>query len=240
MLEEEIKGQRDNSLTVNYNNWIFDSISPYVGSRVMDIGSGMGNFLGYLADKELVVVIDIADIFIEGLRKRYSAQKNINIFKCDIQDEAVIQIADKYNVDTIICNNVLEHVQDDVRALSNMRKILKNDGNLVLVLPAFRFLYSKWDRSVGHYRRYNLGEIKEKLAGVGFAVQISFYLNFAGFFAWFLHGKILRSTPNTGYQIEKQAVFFDRYLVKYLQKIEKVFHPPFGQSLIVVAGPAKT
>jgi SAM-dependent methyltransferase len=234
---EILKAQKDNSLTVNYNRWMFDTISPYIGSRIMDVGAGRGNFTGYLLDKEIVISIEILDEFIECLHRAYGNYKNIHILKCDIQDEAVIQMTRQYNVDTVICNNVLEHVEGDLPALNNIYKILNGKGKLVLILPAFRCLYSVWDKAVGHFRRYDLKDIQEKLRQARFSIQGNFYMNFMGFFGWFLNGRVLRNTPATGCFIEEQAVFFDRYIVNCLRKVEAVFRPPFGQSLVIVATP---
>lgn len=237
MHEEIIKAQRDNSLTINYNKWIFDSIQLYIGDKVLDVGTGSGNFLPYLLSKELIITTDVLDTFINILRSEYGSCTNLHIFKCDIQDENLTQIVSPYNIDTVICNNVLEHVQDDIRALKNIHTILNGQGNLILVLPAFQCLYSGWDRAVGHLRRYNYRDIKEKLAKTGFFIQVDFYMNVVGFFAWFLNGKILRNTPVRNFLVEEQAVFFDRYLVNPLKKLESIFHPCFGQSLVIIAKP---
>lgn len=235
MYEEIIKAQADNSLTVNYNKWIFDSIRPYIGNRVMDVGAGSGNFLQYLLNRESVVTIDVLDIFIDKLSRLCDSQKNVHIFKCDIQDDSVVQIAHQHSIDTVICNNVLEHVRDDLKALNNINKILNKRGNLILILPAFRFLYSRWDKSVGHFRRYDYKDIKAKLAKNNFTIRKDFYMNIIGFFGWFLNGKILKNTPTKGCFIEQQAIFFDRYIVWLLRKIESVFRPWFGQTLIIIA-----
>lgn len=235
IIEEVIKAQEDNSLTVNYNRWIFDNIKAYVGNRVIDIGAGKGNFLGFLSERDLVLATDILDVFIDDLRKLYADYRNIHILKYDIQDEEFIQIANKFDIDTVICNNVLEHAHDDLKALHNMRKMFNRSGNLILVLPAFGFLYSRWDKSIGHFRRYDFKDIENKLIKAKFTIRANFYMNIIGFFGWFLNGRVLKNTPKTGCLIEEQAVFFDRYIVKALRKIERVFPPPFGLSLIVIA-----
>lgn len=239
MHEEILRAQEDNSLTLNYNKWMFDAIRPYINSRVLDVGAGMGNFLPYLADKEIVVNIEILDIFIDALRNSYGGHKNMRILKYDIQDEKVIQLGREHRIQTVICNNVLEHVQDDLKALANINKILDKQGNLILILPAFKFLYSKWDKAVGHFRRYDLKDISGKLSQAGFCIEKKFYMNGLGLFAWFLNGRVLGNTPNTRGSVRKQAVFFDRYIVNYLRKFEAIFHPPFGQSLIIVARPVQ-
>ncbi|PIQ87315.1 MAG: hypothetical protein COV73_03575, partial [Candidatus Omnitrophica bacterium CG11_big_fil_rev_8_21_14_0_20_43_6] len=95
--EEIIKAQQDNSLTKNYNKWIFDNIAPYLGNRIMDVGAGLGNFLPFLSDRDFVLAIDTLDVFIDNLNQQYSACANMLIGKCDIQDNKVIELAGRYN-----------------------------------------------------------------------------------------------------------------------------------------------
>lgn len=235
--EEIIKAQEDNSLTVNYNKWIFDNISPYVGRRVMDVGAGMGNFLPFLSDREMILAIDTMDFFIQDLNRKYSGRANVRIAKFDIQDRRVIDFAGQYNIDTVICNNVLEHVKGDQEALVNIRNIFKGEGNLVIVVPAFKLLFSDWDRSIGHFRRYTYSDIRDKLIKADFTVVSNFYMNMAGVFGWLLNGRILRNTPKKNSSVRKQAIFFDRYMVKVSRWIESKMRPPIGLSLIVIARP---
>lgn len=235
MLEEIIKAQEDNSLTINYNKWIFESIQSYVGNRVMDVGAGRGNFLQYLINKESIIAIDVLDVFVDNLRRTYGSQGNVHIFKWDIQDDNIIGLSRSYGIDTVICNNVLEHVRDDLKALHNISAILGEKGKLILILPAFQFVYNEWDKAVGHFRRYNYKNIKDKLKKANFKVYVNFYINAAGLLGWFLNGKILKNTPAKNNFIERQAVFFDCYMVKWLRIMEKAFRPSFGQSLIIIA-----
>jgi len=235
--QDIIKGQRDNAITINYNKWMFDSIRPYVGNKVLDIGAGLGNFLPFLLNREKIVAIDVLDIFIDELRKSYAAYDNLHIFNCDVQNDKAIEIAHRYGIDTVICNNVLEHIDDDLKALTNINAMLRKKGCLILVLPAFKFLYSRWDESVGHFRRYSYRDIAQKLAQANFSIESKFYMNSVGFFAWFINGRVLRNTPTKSPLVRWQALFFDRYIVNPLRSLESLFHPPFGQSLIIIARP---
>jgi SAM-dependent methyltransferase len=237
MREDIIRAQQDNSLTKNYNKWIFDNISPFVGDRVMDVGAGLGNFIPFLSTRDLVLAIDTLDIFLNNLNKEYSSYANILIRKCDVQEDAVVSLGRECAIDTVICNNVLEHVENDLKALNNIRKILDSNGKLIIIVPAFKFLYSNWDRSVGHFRRYTHSEIKDKLRKADFTVLSNSYMNMFGVLGWFLNGRIIKNTPNKNFFVRRQAIFFDRYMVRLLRCIEAKMHPPFGLSLIVIARP---
>ena len=73
--------------------------------------------------------------------------------------------------------NVLEHIADDLSA-PNMRAVLASGGNLILLVPAFQFLYGTVDRSLEHYRRYTKRDLLPKNAWTGFQVEKAFYMNF--------------------------------------------------------------
>ena len=63
------------------------------------------------------------------------------------------------SVDALYSINVLEHIENDLAALREMRRVLRPDGGLLLYVPAFPLLYSTNDRRVGHVRRYRVGPL---------------------------------------------------------------------------------
>ena len=87
--------------------------------------------------------------------------------------------------DGVYTSNVLEHIKDDVHTLQQIRSVMKIQSNLVVYVPAFKCLYSLWDASVGHHRRYDKKEILFKLDAAGFEVVKIFYVDSLGFFASF-------------------------------------------------------
>ena len=97
-----------------------------------------------------------------------------------------------FSFDTVVCLNVLEHVKDDLRALSFMRTVLEPGGRLVLQVPAFQFLYGSVDRAIGHYRRYTRRDLALKMRQAGFEVEDSFYMNVIGMAGWFWNNRIMK------------------------------------------------
>ena len=72
--------------------------------------------------------------------------------------------------DHVYLSNVLEHIEDDVDVLKQIQSVLKEDGRVVIYSPAFQILYTNFDAQVGHYRRYSLGDLKEKLIQANYSV----------------------------------------------------------------------
>ena len=83
--------------------------------------------------------------------------------------------------DGVYTSNVLEHIEDDVHALQQIRSVMKPQSNLVVYVPAFQCLYSSWDNSVGHHRRYNKKELLFKLDAAGFELIKIIYVDTLGF-----------------------------------------------------------
>jgi len=209
----------------NYNNWIYNNIKEHIGDDVLEIGSGVGAMTKYFDDRELCCV-DINDKHIKALEEKYKSYTNIKIVKTDISRN-FHNI--KKQFDTVLCINILEHVEDDLNMLINIYNLVKQGGKFVLVLPAFQSIYGTIDEADNHYRRYNKKDIKKVLDIAKFKdVNIS-YTNMAGFFGWYYHGKVLKiKTHNKG-----DISLFDK-LVPLFAKVEKIIIPRFGLSMIVV------
>ena len=132
--------------------------------------------------------------------------------------------------DSIVCLNVLEHISDDLKALKNSQKLLKEGGTLVLLVPAHKILFSNFDKTLGHFRRYTTGELTHKLKSAGFTVITNRYLNWWAAIGWFVFLRL------TGWRkIPKSEVGIFNYLGRLFLWPEKFIKFPFGLSVLVVA-----
>jgi SAM-dependent methyltransferase len=213
----------------NYTEWIFDKFKDFLGMRVVEVGAGIGNFTDKFLDKELVVAVDNYKPCIEYMINRFVDNNNIIPFEASVDSPSVLSLS-RYSPDTIICINVLEHVKNDIAALKNMFSILTECGKLVLLVPAFQFMFGTIDRLVGHYRRYSKMDIEAKLKTAGFYIKSISYMNCIGAFGWYLNNRILKKQEESLHQV----IFYDRFVVPWLRKIEQILIPPFGLSLVVI------
>jgi SAM-dependent methyltransferase len=132
-------------------------------------------------------------------------------------------------LDSVICLNVLEHVERDEEALRSFHQSLQTGGKLILLVPAGKSLFGSLDVSFKHCRRYDRQELFEKLTRAGFKVKQLRYFNFIGCVGWYLNGKIFRRKTLPAIQLR----LFD-WLVP-LFKLEEKIGIPFGVSLIAIA-----
>jgi SAM-dependent methyltransferase len=138
-----------------YNRWIYDQIESALGRRVLEVGSGTGNITEFLlAGGREVTATDVVASYRDELRGRFGGQANLEVGTFDLNRAAPPEFTAR-PFDTVVCLNVLEHIADDLFALSQMREALKPGGRLALLVPAHRFLHGAFDEAVGHYRRYS-------------------------------------------------------------------------------------
>jgi 2-polyprenyl-3-methyl-5-hydroxy-6-metoxy-1,4-benzoquinol methylase len=224
-----VADQRRMSRAKNYFAWQGRLVKREIGQRVIEVGSGLGNFTGMLLDREAVLAVDKEETCIELLRQRYSDRENLQLLKFDIAHEDFSTVQ-RFRPDSCICLNVLEHVRDDLAALRNMRSSLIASGVIVLIVPAFQSLYGPIDRNLGHHRRYTRSSMTRLAASAGLRVKKCHYMNAVGFFGWWANSHLFKKES----QSERQIGVFDQYVVPIQSKLEQWLAPPFGQSLFVV------
>lgn len=213
----------------NYRHWIYRQIAPFIGQRILEVGAGIGNFTTLLMDRELVVATDKYPPCIDYLKTRVGNHFKGVLMQLDIANPDRREM-DHYKLDTVICLNVLEHIEDDVQALTYMHTVLQPGGRLVLLVPAFPILYGSVDRSLGHYRRYTKGDLIPKIGRAGFEVERAFYMNMIGMVGWFLNNRVLMRREESANQIG----FFDRFIAPWAERLERFLRPPFGLSLVAI------
>ena len=211
-----------------YNRWIFSKFRPFLGRRVLEIGSGIGNITKFLLDRDLVIATDVEPKYLTLLKNTFGQYKKFMIENFDISGSDTEQYR-QYHIDSVICFNVLEHIEKDERALENIFNILEPKGRLLLFVPSHRWLYGSLDQHLGHHRRYGEEELKEKLEKIGFQVILLKHFNRVGILGWYLNGKILGRKRLPSFQLR-----IYNFLV-LLFKIEDLFPLPFGTSLLVIA-----
>lgn len=212
-----------------YNGWIYDQIESALGKRVLEVGSGTGNITRFLAaDGREVVASEVVPVYRQHLRHLFRDKPQVEVAMFDLDGAAPLELIAK-PFDTVVCLNVLEHIEHDLAALCEMKRVIRPGGYLALLVPAHPVLYGQFDRAVGHYRRYSRGGLMELLGAAGFEVQSAVYFNFLAVLPWLLNGRILKRD----YLPKGQMSLADRLVP--LLRLERFFGPPWGISLIAIA-----
>lgn len=220
-------------LAVEYHRWFYELAEPYLGRRILDIGSGVGNHLPYFEGRELVC-LDLSPEAVSRLAERFGGPGR-EFIAGDISDPAVVETLRARRIDTATCFNVLEHIEDFRGALANAHDVLEPErGHLILIVPAHEFLYGAMDHLAGHYRRFNKRELSGVLREHGFEVVKARYVNALGAVGWLVNGRVFKPKSLSTASINTQLVLFSRFVVPGIKLMERKLSPPFGQSLLVV------
>ncbi len=220
--------------TGRYQQWIIAHFRPYLSGVVFDIGSGRGDMaeLYDVPQVEKIICSDHSAEMVAFLEKRFIGRKpRYEVLPlADISFPARAAVLKEHLPDTVIAINVLEHIEDDRAAIGNMARILMPGGRMLIMVPALPAIHGTLDDMAGHIRRYTREDLVTKVTAAGLDVDRAYYMNFFGIVSWFLAGRVLRQTRfDTG-----MCGALDR-VVPFLRAIEGCFHPPVGQSLILVA-----
>jgi len=150
--------------------------SPYegeafMGMKILDAGCGTGRQMEELKKYGEVFGFDVSPEALNFCQKRGLQ----NIVKANLNQPLPYP---NESFDLITALDVLEHIENDQFALSELKRVLKIGGHLIITVPAHPFLWSYWDKSIHHQRRYNKKELQEKLRRVDFRIERISFTNF--------------------------------------------------------------
>ena len=192
-------------------------------SPFLDVGCGIGDISLHYAQKGFSgLAIDLDEQTVK------IAKKNLeNYPQITVEQKNVFDLMGKFK--TIFVCDVLEHIEDDKSEIKLAANLLSKEGRLVVLAPAFQFLFSEWDRALGHYRRYN-AEMLKSLTPHNLVFEKCRYIDSIGFLASLINRIILKQKNISNSQIE----LWDRIMVPLSRVTDILFHQYFGKSVLAV------
>jgi glycosyltransferase involved in cell wall biosynthesis len=211
-----------------FNLHMFERIRPWLGRRIVEAGSGHGNITNFLLNCGEVIATDLDDEGLRRLEEDFGVLDNCRVARWDMRQPLPIDPGGP--VDTIVCLNVLEHIDDEAAALARAREVLAPaQGRAVILVPAHPSLFSPLDTALDHQRRYTKESLRAALERAGFVVEHMEWFNLLGLPGWWLNGPILKRDRLPSGQL---GVF--NVVSKFWLPIERKLPLPTGLSLIAV------
>jgi SAM-dependent methyltransferase len=224
-------GAHDHALDVlaesapNYVLWIAEIIEPHLGRTVLELGAGHGAITAEYAGGREVVACDRSDGCIAALSRRFGDASNVTVVQQDLRE-----IEDSpQRFDSVVMLNVLEHIEDDVGLLSDLRSVLEPHGRIVIYVPALNALYGKPDRMLGHYRRYSKWRFRAIAAQAGLQIVTLRYVNMLAIPGWWIY-----SHTDLDQTYRPSLLVWDRSGVPLSRAFEKRVRVPVGLNLLAV------
>lgn len=209
-----------------YNKDIVRKISGEISGsiNVLEFGAGIGTLA---AEYQRATGVKPECVELDA------TQRQIIIDRGFICYTSLYEVNDTY--DAIYTSNVLEHIENDREAISQLKTKLRKNRILVIYVPAFMILFSGLDSAVGHYRRYHKKELMEKVINSGFKVRKCHFVDSVGFMAWLyikFRGYDRKEKSGGG----KSMMIYDKIVYPISKVFDLVgFRYLFGKNIMLVA-----
>lgn len=209
----------------NWKRYFSKKIRPFIKGNVLEVGAGIGATTLLLNDGSAKqwTMLEPDEQMSAALKGRMTEFPT----NCDLQPGTINNITGTF--DTIIYIDVLEHIENDATEVKKAGGLLNKGGHLVILAPAFRSLYSPFDKAIGHYRRYNWKMLKS-IKPADLECISSRYYDSVGYFASVMNKIFLKQK----YPTLKQVMFWDRWMVPISRLSDKIFFHSFGKSIISI------
>lgn len=203
----------------NWKRYWQSKLAPYVKGRVLEVGGGMGANTPFFVTADALTVLEPDAAMAAEIAKSFPQARVLSQTLQGLEG----------SFDSIFYIDVLEHIEDDAGELRAACEHLNRGGNVVVLSPAYPSLYSPFDRSIGHYRRYTAKSLGA-LTPAGARLRKVFYLDSAGSAASFANKLLLKQSLPTLRQIH----FWDRVLVPLSRLFDPLLAYRFGKTVIAV------
>ena len=240
-----MNNKSEQSFWVQSRNRLFKKIiykyMPNSGNvDLLEIGCGTGGFIKHISENNRLNITG-SEIYHKGLVYAKNNIPQVNFIQYDILDDVLTS-----HFDFIIAFDVLEHIEDDTLAISNIFKMLNSGGIFIMTVPQHMFLWSKLDEIVKHKRRYSRTELINKIQINGFNIK---YISSFVFFLFplmylsrlFDRGSLTANRTEEN-ELENRVIFnpvvnwiFDKIMRFDELLIQKGLSLPFGGTLILIA-----
>jgi SAM-dependent methyltransferase len=212
-------------------DWVLDEFDPYLRGRVLEVGAGLGTITRKLVERYPDVTLEA----LEPAENVFTDPQSYASLSPRVAAHRLTLIEYEPNADgfdAVIYLNVLKHIADDERELRLAAKALRQGGALLVFGPALEWLYSELDYRAGHYHRYSLRRLRDKVTAAGFEIVSARYFDVLGVLPYLLVYRLLRHDDISGSTLWG----YDRVVVPLSRLIQRVLrNPPFGKNVIMIA-----
>lgn len=211
----------------HYRRWIVDEFDPYLGKRIAEVGAGIGSITRILLERPVdhLVAFEPSSNMFPHLARAVDGHASARAVNELFGGEQAGQ-----DYDSVVYINVLEHVEHEREELLAAYHALRPGGHLLVFVPALAWLYSNFDREVGHFRRYSRDGLERVVTHAGFDLVRSRYFDVAGVLPWYIHFTLLGRGMGKG-----SVSLYDRWVVPTMRTLEGWVSPPLGKNILLVA-----
>ena len=212
----------------NWKRYWSGAVREHLWGRVLEVGAGIGANVPHLftGQVERMVLLEPDPDLFARLAERVGAEFPDAV---TLVHGTLAALPKDQDFDAVVYIDVLEHIADDAGELTAAAARLRQRGRIVVLAPAHQFLFSEFDRAIGHFRRYDARSLA-RLGPPGCRLKKIGYLDSVGLLASLGNALLLRRpTPS-----ERQILFWDRVLVRLSKLVDKLFAYRLGKTIVAV------
>lgn len=214
----------------NWKAYLRSALRTHIAGDVAEVGAGLGATSKALADIEGVTrwtCIEPDPAMARQLAVEMIAAARA--YPVDCHAGTLSDLPDEQRFDTILYIDVLEHIDDDRAEIVRAFARLRPGGRIVVLCPAWQFLFSPFDKAVGHFRRHTKTSLR-RVAGTPMVEVAAFYMDSVGMLASMANKVALRQSMPTRSQVR----FWDRVIVPVSRLVDRLVLRSFGKSVVIV------
>jgi SAM-dependent methyltransferase len=217
------------ALAKNWKGYIKREISRYVTGDVLEVGAGIGATTVVLHDgtARRWVCLEPDERLALRLKARLTScggRSATNVIVGSVRT-----FSDRPSFDSILYIDVLEHIEDDRAQIDAAARLVRSGGHVVILSPAHHWLFSEFDKSIGHFRRYNKALLRSMMPAGWLEIKLT-YLDSLGMFLSLGNVLGLRQSMPTQPQIR----IWDTICVPASRIVDRLFHGTIGKSVLAV------
>ena len=207
-----------------WRNYTYLLIKKFIGKKILEVGAGIGSFTKiYIKEKSDITLSEIDSFNYETLKKNFNSQKNVKV------ENKLIQQFDE-TFDTIFYISVLEHIENDTKEITDAIEKLEDKGHLIICVPAHNYMYSNFDKEIGHFRRYEMNFF-DTLNLKNVNIKKKFFIDSFGHLLYFLN-KLLFSKET--YPSKLKVFIWDKIFIPITYIIDFLSFYKFGKNIICI------
>ena len=214
----------------NWKNYWGNCVRPYLGAHVLEVGAGLGGTTKYLSAAPSVskwVCLEPDPSLAQQITSMI-AEKQLADY-CEVHVNTLADLPKQEKFDSILYIDVIEHIEKHAEELQLAASFLKKGGYLIILVPAHQALYSKFDQSIGHYRRYSRAALKA-IIPPELKIEQHKYLDAVGLLASVANKLFLKQD----YPKLKQILFWDKVMVPISKMLDPVMFFSLGKSILLI------
>lgn len=229
-MSEDLWALRELAGARRLQEWMFAALRPSAAGAMLEVGAGIGTFSRRLLDAGAspLLLVEPEAACVAELRRELAPDPRVEVVAELLPDSPTLE-ARRGSFSYALCQNVLEHIEDDEAALTVVADALAPGGELALLVPAHPFLYGRLDRRFGHFRRYTRERLRRIVPAAGLEIETLYSFNLLGVPGWVVAGRTGLLDIGAGSLRAYEA------LVRFWRPVEQRVRPPLGLSLVVRA-----